>query len=182
MKLVSPPTDLDIRALAHATGHLAGQDVLSNYERLVHETQGLGAQNILNWEAKAELRQGGEGQGQVWLHLSLDTCLPLTCQRCLGLADIAVNSARSFRFVGTEAEALEQDEEAEEDILVLDKHFNLAQLLEDEVLMALPLVPTHEVCPVPVKLEAVDAGFEEAAPVKPNPFAVLAALQKRQTE
>jgi uncharacterized protein len=40
------------------------------------------------------------------------------------------------------------------------------------------MVPTHDKCPVHVKFEAVDEGFDEAAAAKPNPFAALAGLKK----
>ena len=45
--------------------------------------------------------------------------------------------------------------------------------------MAMPLVPLHDVCPSPVKMAVVDPDFEEAVAAKPNPFAALAALQKK---
>ena len=99
------------------------------------------------------------------------------CQRCLGPVDIAVSVKQSFRFVGSEEAAEAQDEESEEDVLALSQEFNLADLIEDEVLMAMPVVPRHEECPVEVKLEVADAGFEAASAEKRNPFAVLAKLQ-----
>jgi uncharacterized protein len=48
--------------------------------------------------------------------------------------------------------------------------------------MASPLVSKHEVCPKPVKLQAVDPDFEETAQEKPNPFAVLQQLKKKDAE
>jgi uncharacterized protein len=95
----------------------------------------------------------------------------------MGPVDIEVDVKRSFRFVASEEMAEEQDEEAEEDVLALDPEFSLIDLIEDEVLMALPLVPLHEECPVEVKLAVEDAGFEAASIEKRNPFAVLAKLQ-----
>ncbi len=143
----------------------------------MQETQGLGADLTLSWSARGEVRADEASAEQVWLHLTVEVSLPLTCQRCLGPADIAVSVQQSFRFVGSEEAAEEQDEEAEEDVLALSKDFNLADLIEDEVLMALPVVPRHEVCPVELKLTVEDPGFEVASAEKKNPFAVLAKLQ-----
>lgn len=168
---------LDVKAFAQAAGEIAGQDLLSKYERLMSETQGLGADVAVNWSATGELRAASGGQEQVWLHLTATTCLPLTCQRCLGPVDVPVTIDRSFRFVADEAAAEAQDEEAEEDVLALSHDFNLQNLIEDELLMALPLVPRHEACPVEVKLEVADPDFEARSAEKPNPFAVLAKLQ-----
>ncbi|MDO8449818.1 MAG: DUF177 domain-containing protein [Rhodoferax sp.] len=177
MKQESPPIQMDVKAFAQSAGEIAGHDSLSKYERLMQETQGLGADRLLNWSARGELRADEAGVGQVWLHLTVDVSLPLTCQRCLGPVDIAVLVNQSFRFVDSEEAAEVQDEEAEEDVLALSQDFNLANLIEDEVLMALPVVPRHEECPVDLKLAAVDPGFDAASAEKRNPFAVLAKLQ-----
>lgn len=177
MKHESPPTHLDVKAFAQAASKIAGHDLLSKYERLMQETQELGADNPLNWSAQGEVRVDESGAEQIWLHLTVETRLPLTCQRCLGPVDITVEVAQSFRFVGSEEAAEEQDEDSEEDVLALSQDFSLAELIEDEVLMALPVVPRHEECPVAIKLEVVDPGFEAASAEKRNPFAVLAKLQ-----
>ena len=49
---------------------------------------------------------------------------------------------------------------------------------DDELLMALPVVPRHEECPTSVPLASSDDDFEVANSEKPNPFAALAALRK----
>ncbi len=73
-----------------------------------------------------------------------------------------------FRFVKDEATAQAQDEVSDElDHLVHHKHFELLDLIEDELLMALPLVSLHEFCP--------NAGAIAHLPKeeKVNPFAIL---------
>ncbi len=175
------PPKLDVKHAAQSSVQLVGQDKLSNYERLTHETQGLGGENALNWSARAELRVDQAGHESPWLHLTVDVVLPLICQRCLGPVDIAVQVAQDFRFVESETVAEQQDDESEEDVLVISREFDLAELIEDEVLMALPLVPRHETCPVAVKLAAADADFEEASE-KPNPFALLAQLKAKGSD
>lgn len=179
MKQESPPTHLDIKAFAHAASEIGGHDLLSKYDRLMQETQGQGANQILNWSARGELRAAAAeaGAAQMWLHLTVDVSLPLTCQRCLGPVDMAVAVRRSFRFVDSEEAAAAQDVEAEEDVLAVSPDFSLLELIEDEVLMALPVVSCHETCPVEVKLAVADPGFEVASAEKRNPFAVLAKLQ-----
>jgi uncharacterized protein len=170
------PPKLDVKQAGQASLQLSGQDVLANYERLMAETKGDGAQNAVNWTVRGELQPDAKGQPQVWLILSVATRLPLTCQRCLGPVDVPVQFERAFRFVETEAQAELEDDASPEDLLVLSREFDLAALIEDEVLMDLPVVPRHDTCPVPVKLAAVDADFEEVSS-KPSPFAVLAGLK-----
>jgi len=103
--------------------------------------------------------------------------LSLTCQRCLGVVNVPVVVDRWFRFVPSEQVAEQEDEDAEEDLLVLETHFKLHDLIEDEVLLAMPLVPRHDECPGKVKLSAVDPDFEVAQAAKPKPFEALAALK-----
>lgn len=168
---------LDIKAFAQAGAVLSGQDLLSEYERLLAETGGDGAERPVRWDARGEQRIDASGFAQIWLHLSARVNLPLTCQRCLGPADIEIAVARDFRFVASEEQAQAEDEEAEEDVLALTREFNLQELIEDELLMEMPVVPRHEVCPTEVKLVAQDADFEAAQAEKPNPFAALAGLK-----
>lgn len=172
------PPYLDVKHAAQASLHLEGRETLSNYERLMAETQGGAAENPLHWTALAELRSDAAGQPAPWLRLTVATCLPQICQRCLEPVDVAVQLERAFRFVESEAVAEAQDDECEEDLLVTSREFDLAALIEDEVLLALPLVPRHDTCPVKVKMLAVDKDFDAPAE-KPNPFAVLAQLKAK---
>ena len=182
MKQEKLPAHLDVKAFAQAGGVMTGHDLLSKYGRLMDEKQGLGAENILNWSVHGQLRVDNAGTGQIWLHLTADTRLPLTCQRCLGSADIAVAVNRSFRFCDSEEAAEAQDADAEEDVLALNPAFSLTDLIEDEVLMALPLVPRHEVCPIAIKLAVADPGFEAALLEKRQPFSALAKLKSRKSD
>lgn len=169
---------LDIQAFAESARLRSGRDLLSNYERLVDETQGLGADNPVDWSVHGELRADQTGASQAWLHLTVATQLPLTCQRCLGPVEQAVTIDRWFRFVATEALAEAQDDEAEEDVLVTSRQFNLSGLIEDELLMALPLVPRHDTCPGDLKMAVADPGFDAQVPEKVHPFAALAKLRR----
>ncbi|MDO5653087.1 MAG: YceD family protein, partial [Brachymonas sp.] len=61
--------------------------------------------------------------------------------------------------------------------LVYGKQFDLLALVEDELLMALPLAPRHETCAAPdLPVQASDASGEENA--TPHPFAALQQLKK----
>lgn len=172
------PPILDIAHAAQAKSPLSGHDVLANYERLLSESGGQDGQIPLHWTAQFEFRTNATGEKSVWLQLTVDTQLEQTCQRCLQPAATALHVDRAFRFVASEAMAEQDDENCDEDLLVSSRTFDLAALIEDEVLLALPLVPRHDVCPVPVKTSVADADFDQLA-TKPNAFAALAALKKK---
>lgn len=169
---------LDIVAFTDAASTREGHEPLQTYERLQEEAQGPSEGTLVNWKATGELRPAGGTDGERWLHLGVDTVLPLTCQRCLTPVVTPLEADCWFRFVADEATAEAQDDESEEDLLVLSREFDLRALIEDELLMAMPLVPLHDVCPIPVKMAVVDPDFEEAVATKPNPFAALASLKK----
>ena len=179
MKHEFAPRQLHVAAFAQQLGTLAGEEKLARFGRLMEESQGLGGEALVVFSARGELRSDAAGVDEPWIHLSAQTTLPLTCQRCLGVADVAIQFERDFRFVASEELAEVEDEESEEDVLVLSKTFNLLELIEDELLMAAPLVPMHAACPEPVKLMAADADFADQPEEKQNPFAVLQQLKKK---
>jgi uncharacterized protein len=66
--------------------------------------------------------------------------------------ELEVDVARALRFVADEATAEALDAESEDDVLALPRRLDLHDLVEDELLLALPLVPMHTTCPVPLPL------------------------------
>ena len=168
---------LDVRRFAEEAGELGGDAPLGGFGRLLAEAEGVGPERPVHWSARGELRNPRHVQPEVWLELQAEAVLPLVCQRCLHPVDVPVAVDRRFRFVSDEAQAAAEDDAAEEDVLAESRSFDLMELLEDEILMTLPVAPRHDVCPQPVKMSVADAGFEEAAPEKENPFAVLGRLK-----
>jgi len=168
---------LDVKGFAEEGAELSGKDTIGRHERLMAETRGRGAEMALAWSARGELRNPGHVNPEVWLHVRADAVLPLTCQRCLGPVQMPVTVDRSFRFVADEETASALDDQSEEDLLALSRSFDLMELIEDELLMDLPVAPRHGVCPEPVKMAAVDPGFEDVAERAENPFAQLGKLR-----
>ena len=171
------PHRLDVRRFAEEAGVLEVAAPLRSLARVLGETANADPQLAVRWRARGELLNPRHVAPEVWLHLEADAVLPLVCQRCLGPVDLPVAVQRSFRFVDDESTAAAQDDAAEEDVLALSHSFDLVELVEDELLMELPVAPRHEACPQPVKMSAVDPGFDAAAPRRENPFAVLGRLK-----
>jgi uncharacterized protein len=164
---------LDVRAFAEEGATLGGREPQRGLTRLIAETQGRGGDSLVTWSATGELRNPGHVHPEIWVHLRAQATLSLTCQRCLGPVDVPMAVERSFRFAADEEMAAAQDEHAEEDVLALTRSFDLVELVEDELLMELPLAPRHQSCPVPVQLSAADEDFDAAEAERENPFAVL---------
>jgi uncharacterized protein len=164
---------LDVKSFAEESATLSGQEPVQLHHRLMAETQERGASAPVTWSARGEMRNPRHVHPEIWLHLKAQAVLALTCQRCLGPVDVPIAVERSFRFAPDEGMAAAQDEQSEEDVLALSRSFDLIELVEDELLMELPLAPRHESCPGAVKMSVADDNFEAAAARRENAFAVL---------
>ena len=178
------PARLDARRFAEAGGHLQGECAAGELKRLAADLhpEGLveGTASVA-WQADGELRGTEQAAASaVWLRLQAQATVPLTCQRCLGPVQMPVVIDRWFRFVATEAQAEAEDDDAEEDLLALEPRPDLMAVLEDELLMALPLVPMHEVCPqtLPSSAGNLPGDSDGEEPRRENPFHALSKLKK----
>ena len=173
-----PSTHLDVRAFARSAGHAGGSVPLADFQRLAADCVDGGRGVQLAWSARGELRGGNGVPVAPWLHLQVHAELPLVCQRCLEPVRTPVVVDQWFRFVPDEETAEQQDDDAAEDLLVESAEFDLRALVEDEVVLAMPLIASHARCPAPPRLSAQDAGFDAPAEDPPKPFAALARLRQ----
>lgn len=176
---VFDPKRLDVAAFAQAAGHLEGELPLSGLQRLAEgavaaELRGAGP---VHWQLDGVMRAKPGGDSECMLRLRAQASVPLECQRCLSTVHEALDIDRQFLFARDEEAAARLDEQSEDDVLVLSRALDALGLLEDELILALPLVPRHERCPRPLPLpEAVPEEVEE---VRESPFAALAALRRK---
>lgn len=174
------PLHLDVMALAGEGAALAGEWPADQLPRLLG-SQAPPQDALLagvRWQVRGERRPVSGGEPELWLHLQAGARVWLTCQRCLQPFEESLEVQARVRFVRDEAQAEALDAELEEDVLALPRWLDLRSLVEDELLLALPLVPRHAQCPQPLTLTSDGAGPQEAdLAERPNPFAVLQALK-----
>lgn len=167
---------LDVAQLAADGAELDGQWPLQELTRLAEmHMAGEAPAAEVQWQVRGELLPVTGGVAEVWLHLQAQAELDLCCQRCLGPVRETVTIDKPLRFVTDEAQAAALDAELEDDVLALERTLDLRELVEDELLLALPLVPRHGECPQPLPLPAEETEAEQKA----NPFAALAQLKNR---
>ncbi|VTU35165.1 YceD family protein [Variovorax sp. PBL-E5] len=176
------PSRLDVDAFAETAATVSGEEPLASYPRLQAELAAPAPGSTVHWKATGACRGGSAGGTVPWLHLSAGARVPLICQRCLGPVDVDLQIDRWFRFAGDEAIAAAEDEASEEDVLVSSRDFDLRALVEDELLMEIPITPRHEVCPELIRFSAEDPDFNGEEGARPNPFAVLGTLRPRKPE
>ncbi|KPK37168.1 MAG: hypothetical protein AMJ69_12350 [Gammaproteobacteria bacterium SG8_47] len=165
------PAQVDALRFAEAGRHLAGNVPLAGLKRLaplLASTAG---------EAWVELDFGLDAQGVAYVRSRIKADLDLLCQRCLERMTQGVDAETLFGIVGSAQDA-ERLPERYEPLIVSDRRLFVADLVEDELLLSLPIVPKHadEECPASQQL----AQANEEADVteeKVNPFAILSRLK-----
>ena len=162
-------------ALAAHGEVLEGRWPLAEFSRLV---EGPNQDGDVRWAARGQRRPVTGGEPETWLHLSAQTRIWRDCQRCLQPVALDLDVARALRFVADEATAAALDAETEDDVLALPRRLDLHALVEDELLLALPLVPMHVQCPVTLPALVPAARDTLQATASNKPFAVLAAVSK----
>lgn len=113
-------------------------------------------------------------KGRIVAEVQVAAQLEVRCQRCLQPMALPVESRSQVALVSSEADAASVQPELET-ALALDGRIRLADLLEEELLLALPAAPRHpEQCPQGSH-ERTTESFEETVQ---RPFAGLSALLK----
>jgi uncharacterized protein len=110
---------------------------------------------------------------------SLHARVRLTCQRCLEDMDYEL-SARP-RVVLLRPGEPDEAMPPEVDCLTVDKPIALSALVEDELLLVMPMIPLHDLehCPARGHMAPVRA-HDVAGERKPSPFAALGQLKRNE--
>lgn len=126
-------------------------------------------------EVTVNVRLHRDQQGLFVVEGRMATTVKLTCQRCLEPVSTDLDVGVHLWLLRSEEQADRLPDDA--DFLVIDENgcIDLAAALEDELILALPLVPAHEECEA-FPVEPVEEA-EPEAPARPNPFLVLASLK-----
>lgn len=102
-------------------------------------------------------------------------CVHMTCQRCLEPVQVDVRAEFNLAIAFSEEKA-KQLPRYYDPLIVEDEEIELLDVVEEELILSLPLVPYHANCSV--QTEFGDADVAEKPEIeKPNPFSVLAQLK-----
>ena len=112
-------------------------------------------------------------QGKPQLVLEVTGKVPVVCQRCLGRYDYPLSIDSLLELIADEADLTQDElEDDSRDFLVAQKELDVAALIEDEIILALPVAPRHDDCALP---DGSSCG------TKVSPFAALAGLKGKAT-
>ncbi len=140
---------IDCLAFVRDSGVLEREVELTRLERVVEFLASVDGAVTYRLEGlKGERRQPQ-------LRLQVQGNLQLRCQRCLEPVPFAVDIDIVLELVREEVELTEEEiEDDGKDYLPLTEALDVVQLVEDELLLSLPLVPRHEVCDLPASGQA----------------------------
>jgi len=161
------PDAVDPVAFAEKRGHLVGRLAIGDLDRIAPMVKNLDGYVDL------DLQFGKQGrlpliEGRVAAQLVLE------CQCCLGPMEWNIDSKVRLGIVESVDAALLLPEDTEALIVEPDSEVLLADIVQDELLLAIPVIPQHDDCHLP---------GETPAPVEArrNPFASLADLKLKST-
>lgn len=161
------PDNVDPWPLAESGAELEGRMPLAHLRRLgslVHALTG---------EAAMTLQFGKDAQGRHRLGGTVSAPVGLCCQRCLEPYTEVLTAELRLALVRSESEAMALP--TDDEPLVVQDSLLLADLVEDELILSLPLVPRHPLGQCPTPPNHGDTGEVE----RQRPFAGLAGLLDR---
>ena len=105
------------------------------------------------------------------LHLHIETKLPITCQRCLELMQVEIDLQFDYLISDSSTDELNHNDDQNDDLdwVQANTEMNFHELIEDELLLAMPISPMHA-------SECTKTSMQSGE--KPNPFAVLKGFIK----
>ena len=172
---MSPPWSqpLDVDRLARGEAVIDFDVPLAELPRLKSRIPGVGG------NVHGSARFGQQSRFAV-AELELAGTATLQCQRCMQAMKLSVDSTTHVALILTEADAADVPEELEP-VLARDGRISAGELVEEELLLALPIVPLHgelSECAVPPAAPLV-AG-EAPEHVTQRPFEGLGDLLRHK--
>jgi len=166
---------LDVSRLGGESTEFQGSLALRQFPRLCAEL----ADELGTVQIRLRFERGASGRRT--LSGALQTELALTCQRCLQPMQLPLET--EFRLALLDAEDDPDQMPEHVDSVTLDSaQVNVLELLEDELLLCLPIAPRHrgaEQCKPPQRRAGSTFGEAEIGE-RQTPFAVLRDLHVKQ--
>lgn len=162
---VNLPAVVDVWRMVSASRVFEGVLPLSAFKRL----QG----SLLDVEGECRYRlEFGQGAGhQAFVEVRAEASLPLQCQRSLERFLQPVQVLQQLGLITSEAQEAALPEQMEPLLVPEGGEIHPADLIEDELILALPVVPINPESRLPEDV------WDREDDDKPNPFAVLGTLK-----
>ena len=165
---VALPESIDIRRFADSVRRIQGELDGALCKRLLDSI------DSYQGSISADLRFSRDEQGRVLITGVIGAEVVMTCQRCLEQVVVRLDSEVSLCVVTDEAQAVQLPRPFDP-VVVDDEQINIIDLIEDELLLVLPVAAIHDNCEPPAMQK--NAVSEAAVNQRESPFAVLKKLK-----
>lgn len=137
------------------------------------------AESLADTEGECGFRVefGRDEFGVAFVELAAEAALPLVCQRTLERFELPVQIGQRLGLIREEREEAGLPPGYEPVLLAEDARISPAGLIEDELILAVPVVPVKPGTEAVQAQWAAPVDEEEAQDERPNPFAALSALK-----
>lgn len=166
------PRHVNPRKLAFHGAVLEGSVPSDNLSRLLGLSEKV--ENLI-----ARLAFKVDEQGRQIVSGTISVAIELQCQRCLKSVTHHLNSAFDVAVIREEADAEQLSTKLDPWIVAVEDEGDLYHLIEEEILLSVPLVPMHAEFCVDEKLYSSETELEST---DDNPFSILKQWQKGSNE
>lgn len=166
------PGSIDPWKLTSAGGRWQGELPLAPMARLASLVQ------AATGTAGVVLEAGRDEQGVRYLTGRIEAAVSVVCQRCLSPMPLALAADFRLGLVQTEAQAAALPAGYEPLLAAADGVLSLSEMVEDELILALPLAPVHAALDLCLAKGYHPPRPPSAAQDQAHPFAVLSTLLK----
>ncbi len=167
---------VDTNEVTRLGQEVTGQTPLARFERLIADLP-VQPDGLITWS----ITGSSDIHKQRFLDLHVQGEVTLDCQRCMGTMIWPIASHNRLQVVRTQ-EALDvaDDQDLDDPDKIIDRimgspRLDVLELVEDELILSLPYVAKHDVCPSAPQMQDEDADIDTG---RPSPFAVLGQLKK----
>jgi uncharacterized protein len=176
------PERIDAVKMFARMGSITADLPLARLQRFSEQLSG----DALTRAIAVDLQFGRDEEGRRLLSAKLDGRVPVACQRCLQGMELELHSELSLLVFDTEEE-LEKlptgREGSREGVVMTEDGLDVVALIEDELLLSLPMIPMHDDPSCNRVLnQLTDGGGAASNESRPNPFAVLASLKTAKAD
>jgi uncharacterized protein len=144
-----------------------------------HMTRLVESSNRIVGDIEADLSLFTDPQGLVVMQGTASVTLVVECQRCSG--EFEYHCKAEFSYTPLLRNTIEDELPESYELIQLDENgeFDLNELIEDEIILSLPIVAMHPLEECPMAGAQMTWGEIDPADERPNPFAVLTSLKRK---
>ena len=161
--------------LARQGQKLQGVLGMNSMERLAEAVAEAGG------DIQVDLQFGMDEQGTYFARGHLSANVQMICQRCMKPLTLPIDADVTLAFISSDegARGLPQGYEP---YIVMEEPVTLAEIVEEELILALPIVALHDESECEPTLEKLQAEADKTgqAGARQNPFAVLSDLKRQK--